>query len=298
MATIALLVDPERPRRLDLGARGEVPPEPVPAEGARRRRRDHERPGPRRDRRLARLRGDRLPLLPLHAARAADARLGRRARDEPAARDPGQPDAERRLGPRGDAERGLRDDGRAARVQLDPNFMLLILTYSFAAAVLGGIDSPVGSVVGAFLIGIGISLLSGYASVVPRHRAAAAGRARRPPARPDRPAGRPVRPGRREEGLDAACRRRTSCCARAVLVAVPLLVVFLPKAFNDYFNYRLAFVGIYFIAIVGLNVAHRLQRPDLARPRRVHGLRRLHDGDPERRTTASASTGRSRSPGS
>ena len=40
----------------------------------------------------------------------------------------------------------------------------------------------------------------------------------------------------------------------AMLVAVPLLVVFLPKAFNDYFNYRLAFVGLYFIAIVGLNV--------------------------------------------
>ncbi len=39
-----------------------------------------------------------------------------------------------------------------------------------------------------------------------------------------------------------------------MLVAVPLLVVFLPKAFNDYFNYRLAFVGLYFIAIVGLNV--------------------------------------------
>jgi branched-chain amino acid transport system permease protein len=49
-------------------------------------------------------------------------------------------------------------------VQLDPNFMLIILTYAFAAAVLGGIDSPVGSVVGAFIIGIGISLLSGYAS--------------------------------------------------------------------------------------------------------------------------------------
>ncbi len=39
-----------------------------------------------------------------------------------------------------------------------------------------------------------------------------------------------------------------------VLVSVPLLVVFLPKAFDDYFNFRLAFVGIYFIAIVGLNV--------------------------------------------
>jgi branched-chain amino acid transport system permease protein len=49
-------------------------------------------------------------------------------------------------------------------VQLGPNFMLIILTYAFAAAVLGGIDSPVGSVVGAFIIGIGISLLSGYAS--------------------------------------------------------------------------------------------------------------------------------------
>jgi branched-chain amino acid transport system permease protein len=49
-------------------------------------------------------------------------------------------------------------------VQLDPNFMLLVLTYSFAAAVLGGIDSPIGSVVGAFAIGVGISLLSGYGS--------------------------------------------------------------------------------------------------------------------------------------
>jgi branched-chain amino acid transport system permease protein len=52
----------------------------------------------------------------------------------------------------------------APSLQLDPHFMLLILPYSFAAAVLGGIDSPVGSVVGAFLIGVGISLLSGYAS--------------------------------------------------------------------------------------------------------------------------------------
>jgi branched-chain amino acid transport system permease protein len=52
----------------------------------------------------------------------------------------------------------------ASKLTLDPNFMLLILTYAFAAAVLGGIDSPIGAVVGAFLIGIGISLLSGYAS--------------------------------------------------------------------------------------------------------------------------------------
>lgn len=52
----------------------------------------------------------------------------------------------------------------ASKLTLNPNFMLIILTYSFAAAVLGGIDSPVGAVVGAFIIGVGISLLTGYAS--------------------------------------------------------------------------------------------------------------------------------------
>jgi len=40
----------------------------------------------------------------------------------------------------------------------------------------------------------------------------------------------------------------------SLLAAVPLLVVFLPKAYNDYYNYKLAFVGIFFIAILGLNV--------------------------------------------
>lgn len=38
------------------------------------------------------------------------------------------------------------------------------------------------------------------------------------------------------------------------LAAVPLLVVFLPKALGDYYNFRFALVGIYFIAIIGLNV--------------------------------------------
>jgi len=38
------------------------------------------------------------------------------------------------------------------------------------------------------------------------------------------------------------------------LVAVPLLVVFLPKTLGDYYNFRFALVGIYFIAIIGLNV--------------------------------------------
>jgi branched-chain amino acid transport system permease protein len=45
---------------------------------------------------------------------------------------------------------------------LDPNYMLVVLTYAFAAAVLGGIDSPVGAVVGAYLLGVGLSLLGEY----------------------------------------------------------------------------------------------------------------------------------------
>jgi branched-chain amino acid transport system permease protein len=40
----------------------------------------------------------------------------------------------------------------------------------------------------------------------------------------------------------------------AVILAVPALVVLLPKAQDDFLNYRFAFVGIYLIAIVGLNV--------------------------------------------
>jgi len=47
----------------------------------------------------------------------------------------------------------------------------------------------------------------------------------------------------------------TELCVRlALIAAVGLVVVFLPSAFDDYFNYRLALVGIYFIAIAGLNV--------------------------------------------
>jgi branched-chain amino acid transport system permease protein len=50
----------------------------------------------------------------------------------------------------------------APAIVLTPNFMLQVLTYSFAAAVLGGIDSPLGAVAGSFIIGVGISLLSAY----------------------------------------------------------------------------------------------------------------------------------------
>ncbi len=51
-------------------------------------------------------------------------------------------------------------------VFLDPTMMQSVLIYAFAAAVLGGIDSPLGAVVGGFALGVGINLLSTYVDFV------------------------------------------------------------------------------------------------------------------------------------
>ena len=45
---------------------------------------------------------------------------------------------------------------------LDPNMMQPILLYAFAAAVLGGIENPVGAVVGGFLVGVLLALIGTY----------------------------------------------------------------------------------------------------------------------------------------
>jgi branched-chain amino acid transport system permease protein len=47
-----------------------------------------------------------------------------------------------------------------AAVALDPNMMAPVLIYAFAAAVLGGIDSPLGAVVGGLLLGVLLNMLS------------------------------------------------------------------------------------------------------------------------------------------
>ena len=47
-------------------------------------------------------------------------------------------------------------------VFLDPNMMTGILLYGFAAALLGGIDSPLGAVVGGFVVGVLENLLGAY----------------------------------------------------------------------------------------------------------------------------------------
>jgi branched-chain amino acid transport system permease protein len=54
----------------------------------------------------------------------------------------------------------------APSVFLDPSMMQAILIYAFAAAVLGGIDSPIGAVVGGLALGVGLNLLGAYIDFV------------------------------------------------------------------------------------------------------------------------------------
>lgn len=50
----------------------------------------------------------------------------------------------------------------APRILLEPNMMQGVIIYAFAAAVLGGIDSPVGAVVGGLVLGIVLALIGAY----------------------------------------------------------------------------------------------------------------------------------------
>jgi branched-chain amino acid transport system permease protein len=54
----------------------------------------------------------------------------------------------------------------APTIFLDPNMMQAILIYAFASAVLGGIDSPFGAVVGGLTLGVGLNLIGAYVDFV------------------------------------------------------------------------------------------------------------------------------------
>ena len=47
-------------------------------------------------------------------------------------------------------------------VYLDPNMMAGVMLYAFAGALLGGIDNPVGAVVGGFVVGVAENLAGAY----------------------------------------------------------------------------------------------------------------------------------------
>jgi branched-chain amino acid transport system permease protein len=45
---------------------------------------------------------------------------------------------------------------------IEPNVMQGVIIYAFAAAVLGGIDSPPGAVIGGLLLGVVLALIGAY----------------------------------------------------------------------------------------------------------------------------------------
>ncbi len=49
---------------------------------------------------------------------------------------------------------------------LDPNMMQTVIVYAFASAVLGGIESPVGAVVGGLVLGVALNLLGTYVEAI------------------------------------------------------------------------------------------------------------------------------------
>jgi branched-chain amino acid transport system permease protein len=51
-------------------------------------------------------------------------------------------------------------------VFLDPNMMQGIVVYAFAGAVLGGIESPIGAVVGGLVLGVALNLLGTYVEFI------------------------------------------------------------------------------------------------------------------------------------
>ena len=57
-------------------------------------------------------------------------------------------------------------EAAASSVALDKNMMQVVLIYAFAAATLGGFDSPLGAVVGGLIIGLVSELVVGYVGLI------------------------------------------------------------------------------------------------------------------------------------
>ena len=127
-----------------------------------------------------------------------------------------------------------------------------MLIYAFAAAVLGGIDSPVGAVVGGLILGVGLNLLGDLRRL---HRRPSCGC----PAALlvilvvllVRPAGLFGKP-RGEEGL-----MRAAPPLRTLLVFVVArasVVFVLPAFVSDFRAQQFSYVGIYLVALIGLDI--------------------------------------------
>ena len=131
---------------------------------------------------------------------------------------------------------------------LSPTLMQAVLIYAFAAAVLGGIDSPFGAVVGGLLLGVGLNLIETYVDFVGADL-------KLPVALLIILVVLLVRPGRhlREARREARVSRRTLINVGAFLAAVVVIFV-LPSFISSFRAQWWAYVAIYLIALVGLQL--------------------------------------------
>ncbi len=132
----------------------------------------------------------------------------------------------------------------APRLFLDPNLMGPVIIYSFAAATLGGLDSPFGAVLGGWIIGVAEALAGGYVDFIGQDLKILVPLARDP----RRPAGAPARVVRLTGG--GARVTRTRLAWTALLVAA----VALPFFFSSYRVSQFTLVLAYAVAALGLNL--------------------------------------------
>ena len=176
----------------------------------------------------------------------------------------------------------------APTVFLTPNMMQAVLIYAFAAAVLGGLDSPVGAVVGGLMLGVMLNLLGAVRRL--RDAPSCSCRSRSPSCSSSCSS---VRPGC--SAASSWARMRRGSAARSASPRWSSWSSLAPFVFTHYRTYRLAFVADLPDRAARAEHPHRVHRPDLARPRRVHGRSARTRRRSSSSTTAGATSGRSRS---
>ena len=137
----------------------------------------------------------------------------------------------------------------APSIFLDPNLMAALLIYAFAAAVLGGIDSPIGAVVGRSHARRRAQPAR-HVRRLRRRRPAAPRRAARDPRRPPRQA---VGDLRQERG-EARMRLPKGLAPVVAFVVLGVVVAVLPSFVSAFRAQQLAYVAIYLTALIGLNI--------------------------------------------
>ena len=164
----------------------------------------------------------------------------------------------------------------APRLFLDPGLMGPVIIYSFAAATLGGFDSPFGAVLGGWIIGVAEALAGGYVDFIGQDLKILVPLAVILTVLLCGPTGCSARlrwHGHETRGVGG--RAGAGGPAAVLLQLLPRLAVHARAGLRR----RRA----------RAEPAARLQRADLARPRRVLRARRLHDRDPRGQVRLAAS---------